>query len=101
MIPTTFLPHPVHVEAVQVTVANLEEVADWCKGSVHGTLLPEGQRIIEVHNAHGEELTASVGDWIVSHPTLGISNLRYADEIREVQRSYGLSSPIGAGNACL
>lgn len=73
MTPTTFLPHPVRVEAVQVTVANLAEVAEWCKGSVHGTLLPEGQRIIETHSIHGEELTANVGDWIVSHPMLGYS----------------------------
>ena len=60
---------PLPVEAVQVTEDNLEEVATWCNGSVRGTLLPEGDRMVEF-NFRGEDQRANVGDWVVKYDSV-------------------------------
>lgn len=53
--PLLFHSRPVVVEAVQVTLANIEEIAAWVDGAVrasHGGALPDGVR-------------ARPGDWVI------------------------------------
>lgn len=53
------------VDAVQVTVDNMEDVAFWCDGAIKGTKLPPEDREIEIWNkVLQQEQRAEVGDWI-------------------------------------
>jgi len=53
------------VEAKQVTVDNLDEVADWiCGGVVGRMLLPDCQAVLFA-NEDQKEYEADVGTWIV------------------------------------
>jgi replicative superfamily II helicase len=66
---------PLIVDAVQVTVENFEELADWCQGSIVNNdksepveeVDPSIQHIhVRVHNPRSERQTkAFVGDWIL------------------------------------
>jgi hypothetical protein len=67
---------PLIVDAVQVTVENFHELADWCQGTIvnnDGTdagendLDPRSQHIhVRVHNPRsGRQSKAFVGDWLL------------------------------------
>lgn len=54
------------IEARQLTVDNMEELARWCNGSIKGTSLPPEDRIIQIQSHfHNGELDLEVGDWII------------------------------------
>ena len=58
--PMMFIKKPIAVEAMQVTVFNLDEVVEWCKGELFGSRLNAKDRAIKFN---GYE--ARVKDWIV------------------------------------
>lgn len=63
-----FARKPFHVDAVQVTAENMDEVASWCQGTVTRTdLSPVGDFIkVRVHRPLTERQTkAFVGDWVL------------------------------------
>jgi len=59
-----FKKKPVVIEAQQLTVFNLEELEQWCKGSIKGLRLPANQRVIDIQTLEGE-MRAQIGDWII------------------------------------
>lgn len=60
-----FARKPFYVDAVRVSDANMEEVAEWCKGTIEKS--EEGTFIkVEVHRPLTERQTqAFVGDWVL------------------------------------
>jgi len=70
---TIYIPHPTKVEAIHVVPFYFNHIAEHFLGSVKGTERPSHEQVIEVHDLEGNELQAKVGDWIVKHPTLGLS----------------------------
>lgn len=59
-----FRKKPVVIEAQRVTVNNLDQIANWCRGSVKGTKLPLHERVVDIQTLEGE-MRADVGDWII------------------------------------
>lgn len=59
-----FRKKPVVIEAQQLTVFNLEELEQWCSGSIKGLRLPANQRVIDIQTLEGE-MRAQIGDWII------------------------------------
>lgn len=58
------------VQAVQVTIENMEEVADWCKGTIESvSRTRQGNPYIKVpvRNSQNTDL-AFVHDWVVMNP---------------------------------
>jgi hypothetical protein len=53
------------IEARQVTVDNLTEVAEWMEGTVVGVRLPPADQAVRFLNRDHEEHDANVGQWIV------------------------------------
>lgn len=53
------------IEAIRLTVDNLEEVEKFCKGKLKGTLLPPEQQVIEFYNYLGVEDELEVGEYLV------------------------------------
>lgn len=53
------------IEAQQVTVDNLDEVADWINGDVIGTMLSLECQAVMFTNEDQKEHEADVGMWIV------------------------------------
>lgn len=57
---------PLHVEAAQITVENMAEVSEWCKGPIRTS--PTGEKYIHVpviRPVNDRQLEARVGDWVV------------------------------------
>lgn len=52
------------IEAVQLTIDNIEKVAKWCKGQIKGIKLPLEERVIDIQILEGE-IRANYGDWIL------------------------------------
>lgn len=63
----TYQSKPASVQAVQVTIENLDEVAEWCGGRVAGARI-----LIDTNNGQAE---APVGHWVVK----GISDFYPCD----------------------
>ena len=59
-----FRKKPVIIEAHQLTVFNLEELEQWCGGSIKGLRLPAKERVIRIQTLEGE-MEAKIGDWII------------------------------------
>lgn len=59
-----FRKKPVVIEARQLTVFNLEELEQWCGGSIKGLRLPAKERVIHIQTLEGE-MEAKIGDWII------------------------------------
>lgn len=55
---------PVYVEAHQVTIDNLEEMAEWCNGKILFINMMRGARQVELNKESGYT-RAEIGDWIV------------------------------------
>lgn len=55
---------PVVVEARQITLSTLEDVAAWCKGSIKGIKLPRELQVIEIYTLEGE-MRADIGDFVI------------------------------------
>lgn len=55
---------PVVIEAKQLTVFNLEELEQWCGGSIKGLRLPAKERVIHIPTLEGE-MEAKIGDYII------------------------------------
>lgn len=55
------------IEAYQLTIDNMEKLAEWCKGSIKGTKLSPEKRIVQFYNQYypAGECDVEVGDWIV------------------------------------
>ncbi len=58
---------PFHVDAVQVTADNIEEVASWCEGDIVGDAETETRYVkVKVYRPITERQTkAFVGDWVL------------------------------------
>lgn len=54
------------IEAIQLDVNNLTAAAEWCGGSVKGTKLAPGERVLDLYIGEREE-RALFGDWIVRY----------------------------------
>lgn len=67
-----FRKKPVEIEAHQLTVENINQLAHWCKGHVKGTKLPVKDQCIEIQTLEGE-MEANIGDYIIK----GIENEFY------------------------
>lgn len=53
-------------EAVQVTTGNLEEVAEWCGGSVRGTKLPAEDRVVQWYSFFNDcQYACGIGGYVV------------------------------------
>lgn len=63
---------PVYVEARQVDIDNLQELATWCNGHVLFKTLPVTQRKIEL-NKESKHMRADIGDWIIKHSAFHFS----------------------------
>lgn len=66
IITEKYVRKPLHVDAVQVTVDNIEEIAAWCQGEL--VLDPNSAHYVRVrvHNPKNVRQTrAFVGDWIL------------------------------------
>ena len=67
----TYERQPYNVEAVPVTAANMEEVAEWCGGDIRtmkkpGEAKPKKYIKVRVHRPLAEKQTqAFVGDWVL------------------------------------
>lgn len=59
-----FRKKPVTVEAYQLGTRNMEQLEEWCHGSIKGTKLPLNQRCIDIETLEGE-MRANIGDWII------------------------------------
>ena len=59
-----FRKKPVVIEARQLTVFSLEELEQWCGGSIKGLRLPAKERVIHIQTLEGE-MEAQIGDWII------------------------------------
>lgn len=59
-----FRKKPVVIEAVQLTVENLEVVEAWCNGSIKGLKLPREQQRIDIQTLEGE-MSATIGDFVI------------------------------------
>lgn len=57
---------PLPVTAVQLTEDNLQEVAEWCNGSICPSLIPDNPPRVEC-TFRDERHLALVGEWIVSY----------------------------------
>lgn len=68
---TQFIRKPLFVDAVRVTGANFDEIADWCQGEVQQDPMSDqgpGKKFIRVrvHNPKNPRQTkAFVGDWLL------------------------------------
>lgn len=60
----TYQVKPVYHEAQQVTIDNLDELAEWCNGKVLGIRSSLALRRVEL-NANACYVKAGIGDWIV------------------------------------
>lgn len=65
-----YIRKPLYVDAVRITVANFEEIANWCQGEIQKeeTLGEPLKKFIKVrvHNPkHPRQTQAFVGDWIL------------------------------------
>lgn len=63
---------PMRVDAVQVTSANIGQVAKWCGGYVATTIQPDGSnaKFVKVHvlrPGNVRQTMAHVDDWILRH----------------------------------
>ena len=62
-----FMHVPLYVQAVQVTVDNMADVANWCEGIVVATP-PHGLpcvKVATVRPLHPRQTQAYVGDWVL------------------------------------
>ena len=55
---------PIVIYAEQLTEKNLENLENWCGGSIKGTALPRNERVIDILTLEGE-MRARIGDWII------------------------------------
>jgi hypothetical protein len=55
---------PIVIEAQRLTPHNLEQVEEWCRGSIKGTALPRHDRCIDINTLEGE-MRANIGDWVI------------------------------------
>lgn len=65
-----YIRKPVHVDAVRVSHANFEELAEWCHGEIRFDPDGKGNRkryiFVRVHNPKNDrQKTAFVGDWLL------------------------------------
>ena len=90
--PKTYSRKPFRVNAVQVTKDNLDEVAEWCKGTVEDREVKDGKGVhvkVNVHRPMNERQTkAFVGDWVLES-TLGLKVYTQ----RAFESSFELRSP--------
>lgn len=64
--PLKYVRKPFEVDAVEVTEDNMQEVAEWCQGTVHD--IPNGRPFIKVRVARAlneRQTKAFVGDWVL------------------------------------
>lgn len=67
----TYNRKPFQVEAVQVTVDNLEKVAEWCQGILDTDFHPEDEvgkvfiRVKVKHPLNARQTKAYLGDWVL------------------------------------
>ena len=59
-----FRKRPVIVEARQLTVENIEELEQWCNGSIKGIRLSKNEWVIDIQTLEGE-MRADIDDWII------------------------------------
>lgn len=59
-----FRKRPIVVEARLLTTENIKSLEEWCGGSIKGTSLPVGERVIAIQTLEGE-MWADIGDWII------------------------------------
>ncbi|MBU0978090.1 MAG: hypothetical protein KKD18_06750 [Nanoarchaeota archaeon] len=59
-----FRKKPVVIEAKRLSISNMEEIEEWCHGSIKGTSLPIQERVIDIQTLEGE-MRAGIGDWII------------------------------------
>jgi hypothetical protein len=59
-----FRKKPVVIEARQLIPENSQELAEWCGGSVKGTMLDMTERVVSIETLEGE-MRANMGDWII------------------------------------
>jgi hypothetical protein len=68
---TRFIKRPLYVDAVKITGANFDKVAEWCQGEIQQDEVPgkgTGRKFIRVrvHNPKNPRQTkAFVGDWLL------------------------------------
>ncbi len=55
---------PIVIDAEQLTEGNLENLENWCGGSIKGTRLHRSERVIDVQTLAGE-VRVNIGDWII------------------------------------
>jgi hypothetical protein len=55
---------PVIIEAFQLKPNNLEELEQWCGGSIKGIKLPKEQQCIDIQTLEGE-MRADINDYII------------------------------------
>lgn len=65
---------PIVVEARQLTVNNLTEMAAWCNGCVRGVKLPEKDRCIDFWS-NDHERRAEIGDYITKREDGGMFDM--------------------------
>lgn len=57
------------VDAVQLTVDNMEEVERMCNGRIRGTKLPPKERIVQFDSIWEGEKEIKVDDWLIRFRT--------------------------------
>jgi hypothetical protein len=57
---------PIYIEARQVDVTNLDELAEWCGGNVTFKQMAVELRQVETNRESGF-IRADIGDWIIKH----------------------------------
>lgn len=67
MMTQTYQRKPLTVEAVQVTEANLYEVAKWCEGDVrtHNVTNKKFIQVDVLHPLNPKQTKATVGEWVL------------------------------------
>lgn len=55
---------PVVIEAIQLTVDNIDGLADWCHGHRCGLALPRSNQCISIDTLEGA-VTAQMGDFVI------------------------------------
>ena len=60
-----YVRRPFYVDSVQVTDANMDEVADWCDGTVITTPKERYIKVKVKRPTNHRQTTAMVGDWVL------------------------------------
>lgn len=90
-----FRVNPVEVEARQLTTQNLVEIEAWCHGSIKGTKLPVGDRVVDFFN-QGNEIRVGVGDWVIKSADGDFSvcsNLAFEKDYEQIDEPISYPSP--------